>query len=71
MNYRGASNSTKLGTLGVGSFVGTFGLFDFLSREKTSTSTNGAFASTFAIQGFIFGEPTQKKGRKRWISKRC
>jgi hypothetical protein len=56
--------------LGAGSFVGTFGLFDVLSREKTSTSTNSAFAPTFLTQGLIFGEPTKKK-KKRKILKKC
>jgi hypothetical protein len=58
-----------LGTLGARSFVGTFGLFDVLSREKTSTSTNGAFASTFVIQGLIFGEPTKKEKKEADIKK--
>jgi hypothetical protein len=44
-------------------------LFDFLSREKTSTSTNGAFASTFATQSLIFGKPTKKKKKKVDIKK--
>jgi hypothetical protein len=54
--------------LGAGSFVGTFGLFDVLSREKTS-STNGAFAPTFATQGLIFGEPTKKTKKEADIKK--
>ncbi len=55
--------------MGVGSFVGVFGLFDFLSREKTSTSTNGAFASTFVIHNLIFEEPTKKKKKEAYIKK--
>jgi hypothetical protein len=55
--------------LGVRSFVGTFGLFDFLSREKTSTSTNGAFASTFATKGLVFRKPTKKKKKMKKMKK--
>jgi hypothetical protein len=43
--------------------------FDVLSREKTSTSTNGAFASIFATQGLIFGKPTKKKKKEVDIKK--
>jgi hypothetical protein len=53
----------------VRSFVGTFNLFDCLSRKKTSTSTNGAFASTFAPQGLVFGEPTKKRKKEADIKK--
>jgi len=60
-----ASNFAKFGTLDVMSFVGTFGLFVFLGRNRISTSSNGAFATTFVIQGFTFGELTPKKGKKR------
>jgi hypothetical protein len=68
----GASNFAKLSTLDVTSFVGTFGLFFFfLGRERISTSSNGAFATTFVTHGLIFGESIKKKGKKGEILKRC
>jgi hypothetical protein len=36
-------------------------LFGFLGRKRISTLVNGAYASTFVTQGFIFGKPTNKK----------
>jgi len=45
--------------------------FFFLGRERISTSSNGAFATTFVTHGLIFGESIKKKGKKGEILKRC
>lgn len=60
----GVSSSIDFGTLGVKSYVVTFGSFGFLGKERASTFANGAFASTFSTQGLNFGKPINKKTRK-------
>jgi hypothetical protein len=57
------SNTHDGSTLGASSFVelGTFSLFGFSSRKIRSTPVNGAYASTFVIQGLVFGKPTNKR----------
>lgn len=64
--HDGSIETIDASTLGASSFVevGTFALFCFLGRKRRSTPVNGAYESTFATQGFIFGKPTNKKKKK-------
>lgn len=53
-------------TLDTSSFakLGIFVLFGFSSRKRRSTPINGAYASTFVIQGLVFGKPTNKRKKE-------
>jgi hypothetical protein len=59
----------SLAPWGVTSFIGTFGSYGSLGRERESTFANGAFASTSITQVFTFGKLAKKMKKEVDINK--
>jgi hypothetical protein len=64
--HDGSIETIDASTLHASSFakLANFALFGFSSRKRRSTLVNGAYASTFVIQGLVFGKPTNKRKKK-------